>query len=204
LAGVTSGRADAESWASGKREVDFFDVKGDVESVLSLAGHRANVAFRPAQLAWLHPGRSAEILVGTTPVGIVGCLHPRLLKALDLDHDVHVFEADLGAIRTGSLPRAGQISHFPSLRRDLAVVVPVDVAYEALQACVRGALGPQLAEVVVFDQYQGTNLGPGVKSVAIGLILQDDSRTLTDEDADRCMAQALAALERECRARLRG
>jgi len=204
LAGVACGRADAESWASGKRELDFFDIKGDVESVLALAGHRANLAFRPLAPAWLHPGRSAEILLGTTPVGSVGCLHPRLLKALDIDHDVHVFEADLDAIRAGSLPRAGQISHFPSLRRDLAVVVPDGQPYEALQSCVRGALGRQLAEVVVFDQYQGANLGPGVKSLAIGLILQDDSRTLTDEDADRYMAQALAALERECQARLRG
>ena len=204
LAAVACGRAEQESWSSGKRELDFFDIKGDVESVLKLAGRRANVAFRPLDAGWLHPGRSAEIVLENKPIGVLGCLHPRLLKALDLDHDVHVFEADLGAIHTGNLPRAGQISHFPSLRRDLAVVVPLEVACDAVEACVRRALGPQLAEVVVFDQYQGANLGPGVKSLAIGLILQDDSRTLTDEDADRCMAQALAALERECRARLRG
>jgi len=204
LAAVACGRAEAESWASPKRELDFFDLKGDIESVLALAGRRANIAFRPLDLPWLHPGRSAEIHLDGQAVGQVGCLHPRLLKALDLDEDVHVFEADLDAIRAGNLPRAGHISHFPSLRRDLAVVVPDSEPYQALEACVRAALGTQLAEVVVFDQYQGSNLGPGVKSLAIGLILQDDSRTLTDEDADRCMAQALAALERECRARLRG
>ena len=204
LAGVGCGRADQESWSAGKRELDFFDVKGDLESVLGLAGHRRNVTFRPLDVAWLHPGRSAQMLLGTRVAGVVGCLHPRLLKALDIEHDVYVFEADLDAIRSGILPAAKPISHFPSLRRDLAVVVPMEVPCQALEASVRGALGPQLAEVVVFDQYQGTNLGPGVKSLAIGLILQDDSRTLTDEDADRCMAQALAALERECRARLRG
>ena len=103
-----------------------------------------------------------------------------------------------------TVPRAQPVSRFPSLRRDLAIVVPRSTAYAQIKGAVESALGAQLAEVLVFDQYQGANLGAGAKSVAIGLILQDDSRTLTDEDADRCMAQALAALERECRARLRG
>jgi phenylalanyl-tRNA synthetase beta chain len=204
VAGAACGRAAQESWATDKRELDFYDVKADVESALALAGHRSNVGFRQLASAHLHPGQSAEILLDGKAAGQIGGLHPRLLKALDLDCDVYVFELDLAALSTGQVPRARVLSRFPSLRRDIAVVLPVEVSYAAVEACVRGALGPQLAEVVVFDQYLGANLGSGAKSLAIGLILQDDSRTLTDEDADRSMAQALAALERECQARLRG
>jgi len=204
VAAVACGRAAPESWATDKRDVDFFDMKADAETVLALAGRRAKPTFRPVERSWLHPGRSAEVLFGDSVVGVVGCLHPRLLKALDIDHDVQVFEGDLDLIRAGAVPRAEPVSRFPSLRRDLAVVVPESVSYAAVEAAVAAALGPQLAEVLVFDRYQGANLPTGTKSLAIGLILQDDSRTLTDEDADRCMAQALAALERECQARLRG
>ncbi|MDR3388756.1 MAG: phenylalanine--tRNA ligase subunit beta [Rudaea sp.] len=204
LAGASCGRAAPESWATDKRELDFFDVKADVETALALAGHRSDVSFRRFAAPHLHPGRSAEILVGDKSVGAVGGLHPRLLKALDLDRDVYVFELDLAAVSTGRVPRAAPLSRFPSLRRDIAIVVPAEVSYAAVEACVRGALGRRLAEVVVFDQYLGANLGQGTKSLAMGLILQDDSRTLTDEDADASMAQALAALERECQARLRG
>ena len=204
VAAVACGRAAPESWATDKREVDFFDAKADLESMLGLAGRRANTTFHPLDVPYLHPGRSAEVRLDSAPVGVLGCLHPRLLKALDIDHDVMVFEGDLHAIRTGVVPRARPVSRFPSLRRDLAVVVPESIAYAQVKESVEAALTAQLAEVLVFDQYQGANLGSGAKSLAIGLILQDDSRTLTDEDADRCMAQALAALERECQARLRG
>ena len=131
-------------------------------------------------------------------------MHPRLLKALNLERDVYVFELDLTAVSAGRVPRAGALSRFPSLRRDIAIVVSNQVSYAAIESCVRAALGGQLSEVVVFDQYLGANLGSDVKSLAMGLILQDDSRTLTDEDADKCVARALAALERECQARLRG
>jgi phenylalanyl-tRNA synthetase beta chain len=204
VAAVACGRAAPESWATDKRDVDFYDAKADLETLLALAGRRVNATFHPLDVPYLHPGRSAQIRVGDAPVGVVGCLHPRLLKALDIDHDVMVFEGDLHMLRNGAVPRAQPVSRFPSLRRDLAIVVPRSTAYAQIKAAVESALGAQLAEVLVFDQYQGANLGADAKSVAIGLILQDDSRTLTDEDADRCMTQALAALERECHARLRG
>ncbi len=204
VAGAACGRASPESWATEKRELDFFDVKADVESALALAGHRANLSFRQLAVPHLHPGRSAEIVLDGMPVGTVGGLHPRLLKALDLDCDVYVFEVDLASLSAGRVPRAGVLSRFPSLRRDIAIVVSNQVSYAAIQACIRGALGGQLAEVVVFDQYLDANLGDDAKSLAMGLILQDDSRTLTDEDADKCVARAIAALESECQARLRG
>jgi phenylalanyl-tRNA synthetase beta chain len=102
------------------------------------------------------------------------------------------------------VPRARPISRFPSVRRDIAIVVPDEVPYARVETVARKALGTVLTDLVVFDQFVGQNLGSGVKSLAIGLILQDDSRTLTDQDADSFVAKAVSALEQECQARLRG
>ncbi|MBS0571293.1 MAG: phenylalanine--tRNA ligase subunit beta [Proteobacteria bacterium] len=204
LAAVACGRALPEGWATDKRDIDFFDLKADLESLNALAGGAREFAFVPATEPWLHPGRSARLMIDGTPSGVVGALHPRLAKALDVDGDVHVFEAQLNPLAAGIVPRARPISAFPMLRRDIAVVVPDAVSYAAIESCVKEAVGQHLTEVIVFDRYSGQNLGSGAKSLAIGLILQDDYRTLTVEDADRCVTQAVAALESRCQARLRG
>jgi phenylalanyl-tRNA synthetase beta chain len=204
LAAVACGRALPEGWATDKRDVDFFDLKADLETLAALGGSVRKVAFESAPEPWLHPGRSARLLIDGKPSGVVGALHPRLAKALDVDGDVYVFEADLVVLAAGTVPRATPISAFPMLRRDIAVVVPEAVTYAAIEFCVREAVGQYLSEVIVFDRYSGQNLGSGAKSLAIGLILQDDYRTLTVEDADRCVAKAVAALESRCQAKLRG
>jgi phenylalanyl-tRNA synthetase beta chain len=126
------------------------------------------------------------------------------MRALGLEDDLYAFELDLAAIQERPIPRAAAVSRFPSVRRDIAVIVPETVPYARLEACVRGAVGADLTELLVFDQYSGQNLGSGVKSLAIGLILQNSSRTLMDADADRCVAAAVAALAAECQAKLRG
>ena len=204
LAAVACGRAAPEGWATDKREVDFFDLKADLETLVALAGSGRRLAFESTSEPWLHPGRSARVLIDGKPAGVIGALHPRMGKALDLDGDVYVLEADLTVLADGAVPRAKPISAFPMLRRDIAVVVPEAVSYATIESCVREAVGQYLTEVIVFDQYSGQNLVSGGKSLAIGLILQDDYRTLTVEDADRCVAQAVAALESRCQAKLRG
>ncbi len=204
IAAVACGRAAPESWTGDKRAVDFYDIKAGVENVLALGGDKRPIEYRPSGRAWLHPGRSAEVVVDGKSIGIVGGLHPRLLKALDLDEDIQVFELDVRSVTAGSVPRAHSISRFPSVRRDIAIVVPDEVAYARVESVARKALGAVLADLLVFDQFVGQNLGSGVKSLAIGLILQDDSRTLTDQDVDSFVAKAVSALEQECQARLRG
>jgi phenylalanyl-tRNA synthetase beta chain len=205
IAAVACGRALPEAWATAdKREVDFADLKGDLESLLALRGHRADVTFRPLDRPDFHPGRSAEVRVDGAAVGVIGSLHPRLAKALDLDGEVLALELDVAAVAAGTLPQAEELSKFPTVRRDIAVIVPETVAWSGVEASVRGALGKTLSDVFLFDLYQGANLGSGVKSLAIGLILQDSYRTLTDQDADVFIASAVAALERDCQARLRG
>jgi len=204
IAGAVTGSAAAEQWGTKKRPVDFFDLKGDVESCLALANSGADFHFTPAQNPWLHPGQSAVLMRGGRVAGQVGALHPERAGKLGLDRDVFVFELDIDVLADRPVPRAAAVSRFPSVRRDIAVIVPESVPYARLEACVRAAVGADLTELVVFDQYSGENLGFGVKSLAIGLILQNSSRTLMDADADRCVAAAVAALTAECQAKLRG
>ena len=204
IAAVACGRAEPESWTGDKRMVDFYDLKAHVEDLLALGGGNRHVEFQPSTRPWLHPGRSAEVIVGGKSIGVVGGLNPRLLKSLDVDDDIQVFELDVESVTAGSVPRARPISRFPSVRRDIAIVVPDAVSYIRVETTARKALGTVLTDLVVFDQFVGQNLGSGVKSLAIGLILQDDSRTLTDQDVDSFVAKAVAALEQECQARLRG
>ena len=205
IAGVAAGPALATQWSEPVRALDFFDIKGDVESLLALAGAAvADVAFRAGAPAWLHPGRSATIRRGDVVIGHVGALAPRLQRALDLDVDVYVFELDIDPLAARGIPAAQALSRFPSVRRDLSFTLPATVPWAEVEATLRAAVGPLLVDVFVFDQYAGPNLGDGVKSLATGLILQDGSRTLTDQDADQCVALAVAALQTGYKAKLRG
>jgi phenylalanyl-tRNA synthetase beta chain len=204
IAGVACGQASELQWATEKRPVDFYDVKGDAESLLALGGNPRAFQAEASAATWLHPGRSANFVRGDVVVGSLGALHPGLLKQLDFEADIYAFEFDLDPLVARVVPRATTIARFPSVRRDLSFELPESVNYAAVEAAVRGALGPALHEIFVFDRYSGPNLAQGIKSVAIGLILQDDSRTLTDADADHSVALAITALERDCRARLRG
>jgi len=204
IAGVACGRAVAENWASEARALDFFDVRGDAESLFALTNAADAFSFTPGGPAWLHPGQAAEVRRDGVAVGWIGALHPDLLAKLDLDDDVFVFEFDVAAVSRRDLPRAEAVSRYPSVRRDLSFELPEAVPYAAVEAAIRDAVGETLARVVLFDRYAGPNLGSGVKSLAIGLILQDRYRTLTDQDADRCTALAVSALESVCKAKLRG
>jgi phenylalanyl-tRNA synthetase beta chain len=135
--------------------------------------------------------------------GVVGALHPALQRALDLP-DTFVFEVELDALRRRAIPAARALARFPSIRRDIAVEMDETVEWARVAAALRSGLPTILNEVVLFDCFRGPGLSAGRKSLAIGLILQDDSRTLTDEDADRSVADAVILLESEFGARLRG
>ena len=204
VAGVACGAAFAEQWGAQARPLDYFDLKGDVESLLAMTAVAHEFSFRPATSPWLHPGQSAEVVRGERVVGSLGAVHPSLLAKLGLDQDVFVFELDLDGISPRGVPRAEGLSRYPSVRRDLSFELPEDVPYAAVEAAIRDAVGETLAGLVLFDRYAGANLGSGIKSLAIGLILQDRYRTLTDQDADRSVALAISALESGCKAKLRG
>jgi len=201
IAAVACGGATAEQWGVGARALDFHDLKGDLEALAAQAG--TTLAFQPSAPPHAHPGRSADVLRDGVRIGWIGQLHPRLQQALGLDVDVLAFELDLLPLLARPLPRAGALSRFPSVRRDLAFVVPEAVSWAALEAGVRAVAGASLREVRLFDRYVGKGVETGFKSLAMALILQDDSRTLTDRDVDAVVASVVAALEQEHGAAIR-
>ncbi len=203
IAGIAAGPALPEQWGAAKTPVDFFDVKADVDALLRATGATAEVRFDPAQHAALHPGQAARILRDGTPIGWIGRLHPEVERQLDLTYSAIVFELETDAALRASIPHYQEISRFPAVRRDLAVVVEEAVAVQQLLDCVRAAAGAALRETTVFDIYRGTGIETGRKSVAIGLNLQDVSRTLTDDETDAIVARVVADLERECSATIR-
>jgi phenylalanyl-tRNA synthetase beta chain len=203
LAAVACGSARAEQWGEAKRALDYFDIKGDLEALQALSGTPQAWSFEARDLpVWLHPGRGARILRDGLAVGAIGALHPSLQASLDLP-ETFVFEVALDALRGRSMPVAQALPRFPSVRRDIAVEVDEGVEWGRIAAAVRSRLRTMLNELVLFDRFHGPGLSQGRKSLAIGLILQDSSRTLTDQDADRCVADVVALLERDFGARLR-
>ncbi|NJC45189.1 phenylalanine--tRNA ligase subunit beta [Xanthomonas arboricola] len=201
VAAAVCGDALALQWGEPARKVDFHDLKGDLMALAAASG--AVLEFRPSAQPFGHPGRSADIHRDGVCIGWIGQVHPRLAKALDIDVDVIAFELQLTALVKRALPRAGELSRFPSVRRDLAFLVPEEVSWAALSSSVRTTVGPLLREVQLFDRYIGQGVEPGFKSLAMGLILQDNSRTLTDRDVDAVVADVVAVIEREHRARIR-
>jgi phenylalanyl-tRNA synthetase beta chain len=201
IAAVACGDARPEQWGAATRAVGFHDLKGDLQSLAALSG--AALTFERSSRPWAHPGRSADVRVDGRDVGWIGQLHPRLQQALGLDVDVVAFEVDLSAVQARALPRAQALSRFPSVRRDLAFVVADATAWAALEGSVRTAAGPSLRDLVLFDVYRGKGVETGFKSVAMGLILQEKTRTLTDRDVDAVVGDVVAALQREHGATIR-
>ncbi|MEF3080764.1 phenylalanine--tRNA ligase subunit beta [Luteimonas sp. SMYT11W] len=202
VAAAVAGDAGTEQWGDATRPVDYFDLKGDLEALAAVAG--ATLTFERSTTAHGHPGRSADVLRDGACVGWIGELHPRLLRALDIDVPVVAFELDASALQARPLPRVTGLSKFPSVRRDLAIVAPESVDWAALEATVRASAGPLLADVRLFDRYAGQGVETGFRSLAMGLILQESSRTLTDRDVDAVVADVVAALAREHHAKIRG
>ncbi|WP_426688106.1 phenylalanine--tRNA ligase subunit beta [Rhodanobacter ginsengiterrae] len=205
LAIVACGNARAEQWGEPSRPLDFHDLKGDLDALIAWGGEPQRWSVHADGLpGWLHPGRGARVARDGATVGYLGALHPQLARVLDLGTDVHVLELALEPVLQRRLPLALSVARFPAVRRDIAVDVPETVAWSQIEQVVRSTLGERLKELRLFDRYSGKGVEAGRKSLAMGLILQDASRTLTDDDADRCVREAIAALEQTCKAKLRG
>jgi phenylalanyl-tRNA synthetase beta chain len=205
LAIVACGDARSEQWGEVSRPLDFHDLKGDLDALIAWGGEPQRWSVHADGLpAWLHPGRGARVTRDGETVGYIGALHPKLARTLDLGTDVHVLELALEPVLMRRLPQARPVARFPSVRRDIAMDVLEEISWSQIEQTVRDSLGMLLKELKLFDRYSGKGVEAGRKSLAMGLILQDASRTLTDDDADRCVREAVAALEQTCKARLRG
>lgn len=201
ISGLIAGGRFPEQWGADSGAVDYFDAKADVEALLALTA--GEFQFARADHPALHPAQSARILRAGNAAGWIGALHPRLVRELDLERVPVLWELDEEISFAAELPVFREISRFPAIRRDLAVVVDAGVAVDSLLETVRATAGANLTESKVFDVYRGDRIDSGLKSVALGLILQDSSRTLTDVEADRVVAEVMARLESEFRARMR-
>jgi phenylalanyl-tRNA synthetase beta chain len=194
LAGVATGARWPEQWGSPREALDFYDVKGDVESVLALACDARELRFEADTLSCLRPGRTARIRRNEVAVGWIGELHPRLTKDLGLNNTLLLFELETELALTAKALQFKKISRYPSVRRDLAVVIDEKVPLAVLRENVTVSASGLLSDLRVFDVYRGPGVEFGRKSVALGLILQDSSRTLTDVDADAVVTAVVTRL----------
>jgi phenylalanyl-tRNA synthetase beta chain len=203
LAGLALGGRMPEHWDGTSPAIDFFDVKGDVEALLRLTGRIAEFRFEADVHPALSPGRTARIVRGEQAVGWLGVLHPDVQGRVDKKRSAVVFALDVDAAFAACVPAFRAYSKFPSIRRDLAIVVDENISADAVNDTARAAAGALLQHVVVFDVYRGEGVDSRRKSVGLGLILQDVSRTLTDADADQTMRAVMLRLERELGAKIR-
>ena len=203
VSGAVCGNAAAEQWGIKGRPADFFDVKADVEALLALSGQ--DFVFRPGRHPSLHPGQTAEIALRgqTQPVGLVGTLHPEIQTKSGLDSSVILFEIEAAALQAAIIREFREISRFPAIRRDIAVVLRSDAPAQAVLDCVQKSAGQLLVNLELFDEYRGEGIDSGRKSLALGLTFQDSSRTLNDEDVEAVMGRVVAALQADFDARLR-
>ena len=204
VAGLAYGSADSLQWSEKDRSVDFFDVKGDVEALLS----PLKVSFAAATHPALHPGRSARIEVGGVAIGYVGELHPKWRQSYELPLAPMLFELDLAAVLQRPVPALTAIPKQQSVWRDIAVIVNEAVTHNSLMAAVHAAPTPLVRSALLFDIYKPqtptADIAAGERSMAVRLELLDDNDTLTDERIEAVVAQVLDSLATRLGARLRG
>ncbi len=203
VGGLISGTVINENWDGKPRIADFFDAKRPVESLWQLLGRTEQLTFTPFEHSACHPGQCAKIEVGGNTIGVIGRLHPRIQKALSIDHPVYLFELELKAISEAEIVQFERPSKFPEIRRDIAVIVDEKVSGADLTNNVRKSADSIVREVTIFDVYTGKGIDSGRKSIAIGLILQHPSRTLVDQEVDDIVRTIVTGLERDFSAKLR-
>lgn len=182
LAGVACGTVLPELWSNSKKVIDFFDIKGNIESLFALVGASDRVAFKAARHPALHPGQTAEIVAEGRHLGWMGRLHPSLESDLGLTGPVYLFEFSLDNLPAGRLPLAGELSRFPEVRRDIALLADRQLPAADVLAVARGAAGPDVQDCWLFDVYEGAGVAEGQRSLAIALVWQHAERTLQEDE----------------------
>jgi phenylalanyl-tRNA synthetase beta chain len=204
LSGLLSGSAFPEQWGNSLRESDFFDAKGDIENILKLTFDLANFEFKPGNHPALHPKQAADIYRVGEFLGTIGVLHPAIAQELGITNKVMLFELLLDKLEPANLPHFKDISKFPEIRRDIAILVDQAIPVKLIQDTITHVVGDLLQAVNIFDVYQGKGIKEGYKSLALSLTLQHSSRTLVDEEIVALMERVIVTLKEKFAAELRG
>lgn len=203
LSGAVSGLAAPKQWGQHEREVDFFDAKADLAALMAHLDAVAMIDYAAAEHPALQPGQTAKISQNGSEIGIIGRLHPRIQAELSLDQSVILFELTISALNSHKILKFRSISRFPAIRRDIAVVVDISVPAAYIEEVATKAGGGLLEKLELFDDYRGEGIDSGRKSLALGLTLQDSSRTLKEVEVEKIISRVVVALEQELGAELR-
>lgn len=195
IAGIALGASRPEGWAEVHRGVDFYDLKGDLERVIALLS--TDITYERSQSSYLHPGQAASIATKCGVIGNFGKLHPEITMAMELPEETFVFELQAQPFAEITAQIAEHIAPFPYVRRDLALLVADEISVQDLCATIRAELADLLSDLTVFDVYQGESVEAHKKSIGLGLLLQDQKTTLTDETVAARMESLLTRLTSE-------
>lgn len=203
IAGLICGPRADKNWTETSESVDFFDIKGDVEALLTPTGQAGEFTFSVGSHPALHPGQCALINRNGAPVGCLGALHPRIQRQLEIERPVILFEVLQSALLIAKLPEFKEISKFPEVRRDIAFVVDKNLQIGPIMDKVRVVAGDYLEDLKVFDLYSGKGIDPHRKSVALGLTFQHPSRTLNESEINASVEKVVQTLQQDFGATLR-
>lgn len=190
ISGLAYGSAKPEQWTASNADVDFFDIKANVEALTG-----TQVSYEKAEHSALHPGQSARILLDGKAIGWLGKLHPKWQQHYDLPKSTYLFELDASAILNRQLPEYHEVSKLLPVRRDVAIVLDENIAVEAVLSTIKKAHIPLILDVGLFDLYQGKGIAENKKSLALSVLMHDTQKTLTDSDADSAIASLLQLLQ---------
>ncbi|MFZ3086972.1 MAG: phenylalanine--tRNA ligase subunit beta, partial [Methylotenera sp.] len=198
VSGLAYGSAKPEQWAAGNGDVDFFDVKANIETLTG-----AQLSYEKAEHSALHPGQSARILLNGKAIGWLGKLHPKWQQRYDLPKSTYLFEIDADAILSRQLPAYHEVSKLLPVRRDIAVVLDENISVGSVLSAIKNADIPLILDVALFDLYQGKGIAENKKSLALSVLMHDTQKTLTDSDADATITNLLKLLQTNFDAELR-
>ena len=204
LAGALTGLWHSNPWQGEKKAVDFYVVKGILDGLFNLLGLEDRVTYTQGGLEGLHPGRTAMVALDNKVIGFVGQIHPEVQKELDLN-ETYVYELSLQDLLEAKVEEITYtpIPRYPSMTRDIALVVDTTVAAGEMKEAIIVAGGKLLKDVSIFDLYEGEHMEKGKKSVAFSLRYFDPERTLTDEEVTKAHGKVLQAVETQFGASLR-
>jgi len=202
---VCTGLRGPRSWFAGRTRLDIFDIKGIVENVVQALGHN-EITVEPVNTPHLEEGRGATILVQGSPAGVIGELHPGVQRAFDLPTPVFVAELSLDRLEAiPGRPLAHRpLARFPGVQRDLAVVLPIGVPAAEVSEAIHAIPNPWLKRVVLFDVYEGEQVGIGKRSLAYSLLYQAEDRTLTDAEVNAMHGEVVERLRASLGVEVRG